>query len=872
MPIGSQEKRQGIFLSIEEFSRRHPGMIFFITFAVVCLAAFLGSRITLDTDILALVPQGDRAIDAFKTSLKEFGGADYVAVLIEAPRGHTADEYEDFADLFAERAAAMGEVLQVEYRLGGSSELIALFQKHALLFLPPAEIPRLKEKLTDAAIRAQVADNRRILENPSATFLKEVVRADPLGLRSLLWDHLFKGKGALRLKPVDGYYMSQDESALLVLIKPARSAQDLGFTARLLSGLRRAEDETRSELASEGGTPGIEQVSVDYAGTYSVALDNSNLIKSDMKLTAVLSFVGVLALYYIGYRRFGALMYSSVPLMVGQAMTFAAAFVIFGHINSASSGFVAMVMGLGTDFTIVMYARYVEERLGGLSLADASRLMMGEGALGMFTGAITSAGTFYSMCVTKFRGLWELGFLIGTGILLSMVAILFLLPAMIQWNEARPRRRDVIRKLHIQSFGFEKLIPVAARHPVATLLALAGATVLFGTAAWNVGFSDNIRDLGSKSNKGALAQEKVARKFGGDLNFMMAIVKAPKVDTAVEKARALMQRAQPYLDSGVLRGADSILNYLPAPSRQEQVISALRAGAGGDFSVARIERTFRQALQETGFREGAFDGYLADFREAFTRSEPLTLADLQAANLGAVLDRYIKRSEPAPGQESADYQAAVYLFMEEGKFRREAPAGFVEAIQGNDPAISVTGVNVVSKRLREIFARDAKIAVSVGLVLVSILLWLDFRSVRMMVLANLQVLTGVVWMLGVMSLAGVQMNFVNCFVATMILGVGVDYGIHLIHRMRLNGGVVDSGVLETGKAVAMAAMTNIVGFGSLALSNFPGLRSVGIISSVGSLACLITAVTLLPAALSLPGWAVSPAPAKREPDPGESIA
>ena len=141
----------------------------------------------------------------------------------------------------------------------------------------------------------------------------------------------------------------------------------------------------------------------------------------------------------------------------------------------------------------------------------------------------------------------------------------------------------------------------------------------------------------------------------------------------------------------------------------------------------------------------------------------------------------------------------------------------------------------------------------------SILLWLDFRSVWMMVLANLQVLTGVVWMLGVMSMAGVQMNFVNCFVATMILGVGVDYGIHLIHRMRLNGGVVDSGIIETGKAVAMAAMTNIVGFGSLAFSNYPGLRSVGIISSVGSLACLITAVTLLPAALALTRPAVAPA-------------
>ncbi len=850
MPIGSQEKRQGAFLSIEEFSSRHPRAIFLATFLAVCLAAYLGSRLHLDTDILALVPEGDRAVDAFKTSLKEFGGADYVAVLIEAPAGHTADEYEDFADLFAQKTAAVEGVQTVEYRLGGGSEMMELFRKYALLFLPPEEIPKLREKLSDAAIREQVAADRRILENPSSTFLKDIVRNDPLGIGPLLWGHLLKGKGALRLNPADGYYMSMDESALLLLIKPARPAQDLGFTARLAAALKRAETEARAELAGEGGIPDLDKVAVDYAGSYIVALSDSNLIKSDMKITAVFSFIGVLGLYLIGYRRLGALLYSSIPLIVGQALTFAAAFLVLGHLNSASSGFVAMVMGLGTDFTIVMYARYVEERQRGQSLDEASRCMMGEGALGMFTGAITSAGTFYSMCVTRFRGLWELGFLIGTGILLSMVAILFLLPAMIRWNEGRRRRSDVVRKLHIQSFGFERLIPLSVRHPVAVLLVLAGVTAVLGVAAWNIGFSDNIRDLRSPNNQGVLAQEKVTGKFGGDLNFMMVVVEDATVDGAVEKVRGVLQRAQPFLDAGTLRGTDSVVNYLPAPSRQRQVIEAIRSGSGSFFDPARVEATFRRSLEQEGFREDAFDDYLLEFKESLAHAEPIGLADLQAHNLGAVLDRYVKKSS---GGSGGAYRAAVYLFMEEGRWRRESPPGLIEALQGDDPSVTVTGVNVVSKRLRDIFARDAKLAISIGIVLVSVLLWLDFRSIKMMVLANLQVLGGVVWMLGAMTLAGVEMNFVNCFVATMILGVGVDYGIHLIHRMRLNGGVADGGVLETGKAVAMAAMTNIVGFGSLALSNYPGLRSVGIISSVGSLACLVTALTLLPAVLSLPG-------------------
>ncbi|HET6373584.1 MAG TPA: MMPL family transporter, partial [Candidatus Polarisedimenticolia bacterium] len=698
---------------------------------------------------------------------------------------------------------------------------------------------------------------RRILESPSSAFLKDVVRNDPLGIGPLLWGHLLKGKGALRLNATGGYYMSQDETALLVLIKPERSAQDLGFTAALVAGLKRAEEETRLELTQEGGLPDLDKLTLEYAGSYIVALSDSNLIKSDMKITAVISFVGVLLLYYIGYRRFGALLYSSIPLIVGQALTFAVAFLVFGRLNSASSGFVAMVMGLGTDFTIVMYARYVEERLLGFTLAESSRRMMGEGALGMFTGAITSAGTFYSMCVTRFRGLWELGFLIGTGILLSMIAILFLLPAMIQWNESRPRKHDVLRKLHIQSFGFERLIPVSVNRPVATLLLVACVTAVAGVAAWNIGFSDSIRDLRSPNNVGVLAQEKMTKKFGGDLNFMLAIVESPDMDGAVEKVRGVIQRAQPFVDRGILRGAESIVNYLPPPSRQQEVLAALKAGGDGDFNAARIEAAFRRALATQGFREDAFDDYLREFKDLLSRGQPIGLSDLQAHNVGAILDRYLVRG----GEQGAEsYRAAVYLFLEEGKWRREPPPGLMDALRADDPAITVTGVNVVSKILRDIFARDAKLAIIVGLVLVSFLLWLDFRSIKLMMLANFQVIGGVIWMLGMMSLARIEMNFVNCFVATMILGVGVDYGIHLIHRMRLNGGIVDAGVLETGKAVAMAAMTNVVGFGSLALSNYPGLRSVGIISAVGSVACLLMALTMLPAMLSLKVFASAVVP------------
>ncbi|MDE2976650.1 MAG: MMPL family transporter, partial [Acidobacteriota bacterium] len=120
---------------------------------------------------------------------------------------------------------------------------------------------------------------------------------------------------------------------------------------------------------------------------------------------------------------------------------------------------------------------------------------------------------------------------------------------------------------------------------------------------------------------------------------------------------------------------------------------------------------------------------------------------------------------------------------------------------------------------------------------------------------------GVVWMLGIMVLIGLDMNFFNVFVVTMIIGIGVDYGVHMVHRWReigfgpaaLEGERLVEALGETGKAIVLAAASTSVGFGSLALSHYPGLRSMGIVAILGAVATALVSITLLPALVAL-GW------------------
>ncbi len=873
MPRG----KQGLFLRIEEFARRRYLLVFLATALLVAVSLYLGSRLTLDGDILNLVPANNRAVNTFKEAIQDFGGLDYLLFLVEARDGQSAEDLEEYADLLAAELHKVPTIPYVEHKVDTSGPFFTFFRKNQVLFLPPSKMPELAAKFSDTAIRERVRDNSHQLTGPASFLVKQLLEQDPFLISPLLFEAVLRSKGALKVDLQGGYYLSRDGSALLVIAKPDHAAQDIAFDKALVQQARGAiaaasrrfardsREEGSGPLAADadpgrgrdgrpgsggsrrgapqsaaGGAPNVE-----LGGGYVIALEDSSLITEDMVRNGTLSFFVVMFLYYFCYRRFGAILYSSVPLLVGQIMTLAVAFLVLHHLNSATTGFTAMLMGLGTDFTIVMYARYVEERNRGATLPEGLRLMMGATAFGVFTGAITSAGTFYAMCVTEYRGLWDFGFLVGSGILLCLVAVLFLLPAMISWNEGRQRRKDISKKLYLHSFGIEKVMTLSTRHPWPVVAGSILVSIAAGFYAWKVEFSDNVQDLRSPNNRGIIVQEQISRKFGAAFNPMMVLCRGEDLETVMQRNREANKTLDRFVADGTLTGYESIFTYLPPRPDQETVIRALRGESRGAFDIDRIERTFRTALRENGFREGSYDQYLSTLPTTLHPERAVTLQDLEEAGLDRFVSRYV-RHEPG-----GRYKSVTYVFPAEARARRVAPTALVRALDRPSAGVEITGVNIASAELRRIFRRDAWRAVILGIVLVTALLWINFRSLWLTTLANIQLLVGVLWMLAAMDLMGIKMNFVNAFVTTMILGVGIDYGIYIIERISQEGLSNPSGLLETGKAVIMAALSNVAGFGTVGLSNYPGLASMGVVSSIGSITCLVTALTTLPALMIL---------------------
>ncbi len=313
-------------------------------------------------------------------------------------------------------------------------------------------------------------------------------------------------------------------------------------------------------------------------------------------------------------------------------MTFAVAAIVLGSLNSASASLPALLMGLGTDFTILMYARYVEERQGGASVASATERMVGLTGLGVFTGAITSAGTFYAMCFGSYRGLRDLGFLVGTGILICAVAIL--VPA--------PRDdRDARRRAQAPGGQGQEAPPSvvglrashdarSVRHRRLAIGTVAALTLAGARLALRLDFDAGVDSLRSNHAPSFAVQKEVAEKFGASLSYMMAIAEGSTVDEAVRRTHAIEERLKPFLADGTVGSYES---HPDVPSSRRAAGSRhrrdqARKSRARSTSVASARRS-RAAFAENGFREEAFDEYLDQLKRFLAPARPITLEDLE---------------------------------------------------------------------------------------------------------------------------------------------------------------------------------------------------------------------------------------------------
>jgi hypothetical protein len=135
---------------------------------------------------------------------------------------------------------------------------------------------------------------------------------------------------------------------------------------------------------------------------------------------------------------------------------------------------------------------------------------------------------------------------------------------------------------------------------------------------------------------------------------------------------------------------------------------------------------------------------------------------------------------------------------------------------------------------------------------IALILLIDFRSWRKMLLALAPLVVGVIFTLGIMGLFGIPLNPANMIAFPLILGVGVDNGVHVLHDYIMRRSEKRTTIsYAIGRGVLVKALTTMIGFGALMISTERGLVGLGFILMLGVGCSMLTALVLLPALLQV---------------------
>ena len=134
--------------------------------------------------------------------------------------------------------------------------------------------------------------------------------------------------------------------------------------------------------------------------------------------------------------------------------------------------------------------------------------------------------------------------------------------------------------------------------------------------------------------------------------------------------------------------------------------------------------------------------------------------------------------------------------------------------------------------------------------LVVALLFVTFRRISSTVLALVPTAVALVWAAGLLALARIDLDLFSMFAVMTFIGIGVDYGIHMVHRFQhAPASAAGEVVAQLAPVILVAGATTLLGFGTLVTSSYPPLRSLGVVSVVMVVTLAVSSLLVLPALL-----------------------
>ena len=594
--------------------------------------------------------------------------------------------------------------------------------------------------------------------------------------------------------------------------------------------------------------------------------DEMRSSQSSMTWATIVSLGGVALLLVMCFGGARHAVLTNIALILAIAWTFGYATLVVGHLNILSIAFTVTLNGLGIDYGVYYAARYVQLRAQKLNLRDALIEATAQVGPAITIGALTTAAGFLAAIFTSFTGVVELGVIAGGGIILCVISELFVLPALILVVEQGRFGEKPAQPMPIWLW-VERLMQT----PRLVMFFFVAFTAIIGVGAINARYDHNLLNLQAGGLESVELEKHLLNECGQSMWFALSIADSreeilarkaaflalPTVERTEEivsllpedgaQKRPIIERIQAHLAQ--LPERPPLIPVNP-PDELGQIIAQAQTLAGnvpGGEVCARQMDQIRDRLR----RLPIVDCYaiLSEFQQRtagdlLTRLHTLrSVANPDPPKLSDLPPSLVRRFVGQHGQYLLKIYGRGNIWDMVGLKR------FVDELRTVD--LDVTGNPLQTYEASLEMKRSYEQATLYAFLLVVAVIFLDCRSIRWTLFALLPLGMGVLQMFGLLGLMNIPLNAANMIAVPIILGVGVDYGLHVLYDFRQQTGPYRISP-STALSVMVDALTTSVGFGALMIANHQGLQSLGRVLAIGTTSCLLCAVGFLPALLT---WA-----------------
>jgi hopanoid biosynthesis associated RND transporter like protein HpnN len=791
-----------------------------------------------------------------------------IIVVIEST---TPDQAIDSATRVYEHLKDNSELFNIVYYPG----ILPFFRQSAFLFLSIEELQDLSDSL--AAIQPFLArliddQNMRGLFSMLVEALQAIRDGEEIDLSPLIIQINLAISATINNQPfqVSWHHLMQGQENTgavhreFIMIQPHLDYSNMLPATDAIKAIRKLSDDL-----------GInQQHGVRLRLTGSTVLSHEELLSvSRGNITAVLlALVMVTFILVFGLGSAWLVLASLFTLLTGLVFTAAMATLTVGELNLISVAFAVLYIGLGIDFAIHFCLHYREQRQKNISNESSLRNTSVQIGRSLMLCSITTAIGFFAFMPTDYDGVAELGWISGIGMFISFIITMSLLPALLTIfplqltaDKSEIPLTDTRRRLLSFPLDHAGYIRLASIILVFALLLLV-PKLQFDHNTLNLQDPENesvmvYKDLLADSDTSPWSGIYLAKNKEEAQQVIKQVTALDTVEKVIWLDDFVPDDQQNKL--AIIDEMSLLMGTIPDKTKKsiistEQQYASLKSfhsellaiyTENNDSPVSKLKNQLDRFIQ---YLENQPDDAQAKILNVLETRLIASLPGRISALSSALNAEQVEKTNLPPEIISRWYSQDHYLleiFPRENIIDNIAMRRFVNEIQAALPRL--IGSPVVSIEASDAVVSAFQHAFAYALIAIVLILFILMHTKKDAIIIITCLLMGAMLTAGAAILLGIPLNFANIIALPLLLGIGVDSGIHITHRYRTK--LIDNrAILATSSArgVIVSALTTICSIGNLAFSSHRGTASMGELLAIGIAMMLISMLILLPALLA----------------------